>query len=167
MSALEIVANVVNLISVLFASRNSIHTWWSGIIGCFLFGALFYQAKLYADVTLQIFFIGTSAYGWRLYFVVALVIAFVYSRILIATTDASLPFADSIVLIFSVLAQFLLMRRKLENWAAWLIVNTVAIPVFLVKGLYLTAGLYGFFWVNAWLGLWTWLRIYRSTREAV
>jgi len=41
-----------------------VHTWWSGIIGCALFAWVFYEARLYADVTLQGFFILTSIYGW-------------------------------------------------------------------------------------------------------
>jgi nicotinamide mononucleotide transporter len=43
---------------------NNVHTWWTGIVGCVLFGWVFFGAKLYADVTLQLFFIITSALGW-------------------------------------------------------------------------------------------------------
>src|SRR5215831_6025020 len=64
MSVLEIAANALITVSILLAGRNSVHTWWTGIIGCALFGVLFYQARLYADVTLQVFFVGTSALGW-------------------------------------------------------------------------------------------------------
>ena len=61
---LEISANLITTASILLAGRNSIHTWWTGIIGCVLFGVLFYDARLYADVALQVFFLATSISGW-------------------------------------------------------------------------------------------------------
>ncbi len=57
---LEIAANVTTAAAIFLAGRNNIHTWWIGIIGCVLFGALFYQWNLYADVALQGFFIVSS-----------------------------------------------------------------------------------------------------------
>jgi len=63
--ALEISANAFNTLSIVLAGRNSVHTWWTGIVGCLLFGWLFFTAKLYADVTLQVFFIVTSLDGFR------------------------------------------------------------------------------------------------------
>ena len=59
---LEITANIVNLVAIALATRNSIHTWWTGIFGCVLFGWLFFNSQLYADVTLQLFFIITSIF---------------------------------------------------------------------------------------------------------
>src|SRR3954465_10461418 len=65
MNPLEISANIINLISVFFANRNNVHTWWTGIIGSVLFGIMFFEVRLYADVTLQVFFIITGIWGWR------------------------------------------------------------------------------------------------------
>jgi nicotinamide mononucleotide transporter len=44
---LEISANAVNALSILLAARNSVHTWWTGILGCALFGAVFFLSRLY------------------------------------------------------------------------------------------------------------------------
>src|SRR2546421_12690466 len=63
-TGLEIGANAVNALSILLAARNSVHTWWTGIVGCALFGVVFFLSRLYADTLLQLFFIGTSAWGW-------------------------------------------------------------------------------------------------------
>lgn len=63
-SAVEIAANLIITASILLAARNSIHTWWTGIIGCALFAFIFFVSKLYADSLLQLFFIGASAVGW-------------------------------------------------------------------------------------------------------
>lgn len=177
-STLELVADLVNLIAVLLAARNSVHTWSTGILGCLLFGWLFFGAQLYADVTLQGFFIITSAMGWWAWLhgnagtqlpvsrtapasllrmaALAVVVALAYGALLHHFTDAYAPLVDSLVLTFSVLAQLLLMRRRLENWYAWLLVNTLAVPLYASRELYLTAGLYTLFWCNAWYGLYCW-----------
>ena len=180
MSAWEIVANALNAASILLAARNSVHTWWLGILGCAAFGHVFFGARLYADVTLQVFFIFTSAFGWwnwkhgqggaekpvrrcplpwLLLMVVAAVLTAVgYGLLLQRFTSAASPIWDSVVLTFSVLGQYLLIGRRIENWGAWLVVNTVAVPLFFSRELYLTAGLYAGFWVNAWFGLARWRR---------
>lgn len=64
MSPSEMAACLAYALSVWLAARNSIHTWWIGIIGSGLYGWVFYSVQLYADVTLQLFFIITSITGW-------------------------------------------------------------------------------------------------------
>lgn len=71
-------------------------------------------------------------------------------------TNAWAPWLDSLILTFSVLAQFMLMGRRIENWFVWLAVNTLAVPLYMTRGLNLTAGLYFLFWINAWHGLYQW-----------
>jgi nicotinamide mononucleotide transporter len=63
------------------------------------------------------------------------------------------------VLAFSVLGQLLLIERRVENWWCWLLVNTIAVPLYTMRGLYLTAVLYGAFWVNAVVSLVRWNRL--------
>lgn len=177
---LEIAANLFTVICIFLAGRNSIHTWWTGIVACVLFGALFYQAKLYADVTLQVFFVVTSLVGWygwmkktsedvpgivvlsldrasekTMVTMVSLAVltAIGYGAVLHFFTDAYAPWIDSLVLTFSVIAQLLLMRRKLENWPVWVFVNLLSAPLYFSRELYLTAGLYTVFFVHA---LWAW-----------
>ena len=181
MTMLEISASAITTVSILLAGRNSVHTWWTGIIGCVLFGVLFYQTKLYAEVLLQLFFVAASGYGWWqwLYgeqghekvisraglknifvlFPLGLLVAGMYGLLLHLFTDAFAPFLDSGILVFSVIGQWLLIQRRLECWTFWLLVNTVAIPLYINRELYLTAFLYGVYWINAvvafryWRGL--------------
>ena len=181
MTTLEIAANAVTAASILLAARNSVHTWWTGIIGCALFALLFWRTQLYADVLLQAFFVATSAYGWwhwlhggavgqalpvrrtpasRLLLAAgaAVIATLAYGALLHRFTDAYAPFADSAVLAFSVLAQLLLMQRRLATWPVWLLVNSIAVPLYASRGLHLTAVLYTAYWANAWLGWWYWRR---------
>ena len=180
----EIAANAFNLASILLAGRNSVHTWWAGIIGCALFARVFFDAKLYADATLQLFFIGGSIVGWwhwargtratelpvrhaprRLlawFFAAAALVTIGYAALLLRFTDAAAPFFDSVILAFSVLGQFLLMGRRVETWWCWLLVNTVAVPLYLSRDLHVTAVLYAAFWVNAVVALGHWRRLARA-----
>lgn len=182
---LEIAANAGATACILLAGRNSVHTWWTGIVGCALFAVLFYQSNLYADVALQGFFIVSGVIGWMqwrrgeqgaelpithasvkslAWLVPAGVAATTaYGALLHYFTNAYAPFIDSAVLVFSIVAQLLLMRRKVENWAFWILVNTVAVPLYASRGLYLTAFLYACYWLNAIVS-WLWWR--RLARKA-
>lgn len=175
--SLEIAANAVTTLAIFLAGRNSVHTWWTGMAGCSLFALLFFQSNLYADVLLQAFFVASSALGWWYWLrgehgealpiapsdfrslvwptAAALIVAVIYATLLLRFTDAYAPFVDSAVLVLSVLAQFLLMKRRIENWAFWVLVNTISVPLYASRGLYLTAALYGCYWAHA---IYAWLQ---------
>ncbi len=187
MTPLEISANLVTTLAIALAARNHVHTWSTGIVGSVLFGIQFFQSQLYADATLQVFFIATSVIGWRQWqhaaaargsgaapvqrrvtratprslawmAAAALAVCLGYGALLHRFTDAYLPFVDAAVLGLSVIAQCLLMQRKLETWPWWLAVNTLSVPLFASRGLHLTAVLYAVYWCNAWYGWWRWRR---------
>jgi nicotinamide mononucleotide transporter len=166
MNVTEIAANAFNAASIFLAGRNSMHMWWTTIVGCVLFAYVFFAAKLYADVTLQMFFIGTGVLGWwrwrRGRDGIELPVRHSHPSLIAMAagfTDAYAPFVDSMVLAFSVLGQLLLIERRVENWWCWLLVNTIAVPLYTVRGLYLTALLYSAFWVNAIVSLIRWNRL--------
>lgn len=151
MSYSEIAACLAYAVSVWLAARNNVHTWWIGIIGSILYGWVFWSVQLYADVTLQLFFIVTSITGWIhwlkgqggdilpvrrtqashffLLLLCAVVVAGGYGFY-----STPLPmlgtWLDSLILTFSVLAQFMLMGRRIENWYVWLAVNTGGATVY-------------------------------------
>lgn len=173
MSPLEGAANALATLSILLAARNHRGTWASGIAGCLLFAWLFFESRLYADVLLQVFFVVTSATGWwgwdaqsqRLPIrttsrraliqlgIAGLLAGVAYGALLWRFTDAAAPIADSLVLSLSVIAQLLLMRRRIETWPFWVVVNLIAVPLYASRGLQLTAALYAAYFFNA---LWAW-----------
>lgn len=196
-SYLEWSAVLSTALCIFLAGRNNVHTWWIGIVACILYGFLFYEAKLYADVTLQVFFVITGLIGWwnwstsqtfkqfgngekslllsiplpithtswpvfGIAFSVAILAAIGYGLILHKFTDAYAPMLDSLVLMLSVLAQVLLMQRKVENWPVWLIVNTLAVPLFLSRELYLSAAMYSVFFVNALISWKHWIKLHNE-----
>jgi nicotinamide mononucleotide transporter len=185
MTPLEIAANLLTMVSIVLAGRNHVQTWWTGIVGCLLFAMLFYQSQLYADVALQIFFIGTSVLGWINWhcgkaksavpvshasrklvsaaIALGLLVTVFYGGLLYRFTDAFAPFADSAVLGFSVIGQWLLIKRRVESWPFWLLVNLIAVPLFASRELYLTAVLYAAYLVNALIAWRHWQQLARKT----
>jgi nicotinamide mononucleotide transporter len=181
---LEVAANGINALSIVLAARNNVHTWWTGILGCAAFLALFYLSRLYADALLQVFFIAASTVGWLRWsprqgqpalavtrssgvavlaaILMATAAAAGYGWALWRCTDAFAPFLDSAVLALSVAGQLLLMDRKYDAWWFWLAANTVSVTLFAVRGLWVTAILYALFWVNAVVALVNWRRAVRS-----
>lgn len=186
MTPLEIAANVMTVVCIFLAGRNNVHTWWTGIVACVLFGVVFYDAKLYADLTLQLFFVGTGIIGWvgwakksyigndgthdmivdeklpitsasreaMIWMIgTAVAVAIVYGFLLHTFTDAYAPWIDSIVLTFSVIAQLTLMKRNVQTWPLWVLVNILSVPLYFKRELYLTSGLYFIFLVHA---VWAW-----------
>lgn len=174
---LEYWAIAFTALCVVLASRNNVHTWWVGIVGSILYGKLFYDSQLYADSLLQVFFVWTGIKGWLnwgkeetlnithaskkqllKYCSFAIVVGVIYGTILHYYTDAFSPAVDSFVMVASVVGQFLLMRRQIETWPVWIIVNVVSIPLYFSRGLDMTGYLYIGFLINAIYGYYSWHR---------
>jgi nicotinamide mononucleotide transporter len=178
---LELAANVFTAVAIVLAGRNNVHTWWTGVVGCALFGLLFARSRLYADVALQLFFVVTSLIGWwkwlrgregealpvthagmaSMLWIVPLGVGATaaYGAMLHHFTNAYAPFPDSAVLVFSIIGQVLMMQRRVENWSFWLLVNTIATPLYFSRGLHLTAVLYAGFWINALVSWRNWHKL--------
>lgn len=189
MTPLEIAGNGFTLASVFLARRNSVHTWWTGIVAVTLYGVMFYGVKLYADVVLQTFFFATCVAGWWQWmyggagrtalpvthlairqrlgaFAAVLAAAVTFGTGFSVFTDAALPYADSFILGGSVVAQLLMMRRKLDHWTIWICVDVVAVGVYAAKELYLTSAVYLVLGVLCVFGVVEWRRIFAAQQGA-
>jgi nicotinamide mononucleotide transporter len=187
MSPIEWTAAAFYLLSVLLTARESIWCWPTGLIAVALYLVVFYEAKLYADVGLQGVFIVLQVYGWYEWLHGGsdrgeLRVTPTPGRLLPALlgiggagtallgyllhryTDAALPYWDSAIAAFSLVAQWMLAKKLLENWLFWIAVDVVAVGVYYAKGLVATTGLYTVLLVMATLGYLQWRRIEASQR---
>jgi nicotinamide mononucleotide transporter len=189
MSPLEIAATVFGLWSVVCYVRESVWAWPTGLINVLLYIVLFWHGKLYAETCLQVIYVVLQFYGWwqwarggvqhhgvairrtspRLWSLFALIavaaslpIAFALGR----WTDSTVPWWDAVPTVLSLIAQWMISKKLLENWLVWIIVDLISIPLFAYKGFYLTAGLYAVFLILCVIGLRTWHRTYRSSAVA-
>jgi nicotinamide mononucleotide transporter len=183
MSTLEMIAALFGLVCVGLTIYRHIGCWPTGLIQVVLLIAVFYQAKLYSEMLLQIIYVFLQLYGWYawlhggpdrtplivsrlparqmlIWTFAGVVNAAALGSLMAWHTNASFPYVDAIVTIASLIAQWLLGRKVLESWLVWIFVDVVSIPLFLAKELYWTAGLYAVFLVMAtwgwveWRGVW-------------
>jgi nicotinamide mononucleotide transporter len=181
MSALELVAAAIGALSVWLSVRQHIWSWPTAIVNVVLYAVVFWNAKLYADMGLQVVYAVLSVYGWyewlfggqdrtplrvsrttprlaTLLVLVAAAGAALLGTLLQRTTDAALPYLDSFLSSTSLVAQWMMTRKKLENWLVWIFVDVVYVGMFIFKGLHVTAGLYAVFLVLAVRGYVDWRR---------
>ena len=179
MSTLEIIAVILGVINILLIIRRSVWNFPVGIVMVALYCVIFAQSKLYSDAGLQIFFLAANAYGWwawsrnmadageveilrlspraNLAWAAGSALAIAaWGDFMAHYTDASYPYWDASVAMLSIAAQILMARRAIDNWHYWIVVNVISIPLYLVKDLRLTAGLYGVFLILAIMGLREW-----------
>ncbi|MSU51052.1 MAG: nicotinamide riboside transporter PnuC [Opitutus sp.] len=190
MSLLVIIGTVLGVIGVGLMIRRNVWGWSVGLAQVAVSAWVFFAAKLYSGVLLQIFFFAIQAYGWwhwvrgagsvgadlpvtrlRVGAMVAWVVAgavatAAWGELMRRTTDAALPHWDAFILAFSLIAQWWQARKQLENWAGWMVVNVVAIGVYWAKDLRLYAALYGVFFAMAVAGHLSWRRAMLVTGAA-
>lgn len=185
MDVVEIVGVAFGLWSVWLTVKERILSWPVGIVNIGAFIILFYQVRLYADMGLQFFFLVLSIYGWWVWVhpergkaKVLVTLMSVPSRVgtvaasamgvlalgtfLSHYTNAAVPYWDSTATMMSIMAQYLMARKKLECWVLWIAVDVLSVGIYLYKDLLLTAGLYVIFLVLASAGLLRWRKSWRS-----
>jgi nicotinamide mononucleotide transporter len=188
MSAFEIVGAVFSLLSVWYSTRQNVLVWPTGMVGVAAYAVVFFEARLYADMLLQLFYFAVSVRGWYLWLhggdhhdrlpvtrltqrQILLLLPLTAAGILglgfaFATwTNADLPWLDATASGLSVMGQLLLMRKKLQTWHVWILVNILSVGIYLYKALYLTTGLYFVFLVLAIIGLVQWQKALRDTPQ--
>lgn len=181
MSAVELLGVLTGLAGVGLTVRQSVWNWPIGIVSSLAFFEVFREARLYADMLLQLVYVGMSLYGWYHWLhpddravalpvtrarprelavlaLLAVAATAVWGGFLAGYTDASLPFWDAGTVATSLAAQWLLTQKRVENWMVWIATDIVLIGVYEAKDLHLTAALYAVFTVLAALGLRTWWR---------
>lgn len=168
-SGLELVAVILALWMVACNMQVRPLAWPLAIISSLLYGLLFWDAKLYGDASLQVFFVAVAGWGWwqwlrgrddqgqplqvselrraTLWRAVALALVAwpLLGLFLDHFTDSDVPYWDAFPTALSVLAQWLLGRKHVENWPTWIVVNVVGVGLYAYKGLWLTVGLYTLF----------------------
>jgi nicotinamide mononucleotide transporter len=180
---LEFVAFVLAIVMVFCNIRVNPVAWPLAIASSALYFLLFWQHRLYGDASLQILFIVVAGWGWwqwlkgreadghalrvrhlgaRGRWIALAAVALVWPAtglFLKHYTDTDVPWWDAFPTAGSLAGQWLLGRKYVENWFAWLVVNIVAVTLFAFKGLWLTVILYGLFVVLSVVGWRAWTRL--------
>jgi nicotinamide mononucleotide transporter len=180
---LELVAFVLAVAMVAFNIRVNAIGWPLAIASSLLYFLLFWKSRLYGDASLQIFFAAVAGWGWwqwrrgtdasgqvlrvrrlglggRAVALVALGCAWPAVALFLGRyTDTDVPWWDAFPTAASVLGQWLLGRKYVENWPTWIVVNVVGAALFAYKGLWLTVLLYAVFVAMSFVGWRAWRRL--------
>lgn len=177
---LELVAFVLALAMVGYNMRVNPLGWPLAIASSLLYLLLFWDSKLYGEAGLQIVFVVLAGWGWWQWLrgtlddgsalrvrplprreamacLAALGLAWpALALFLDHVTDSDVPWFDAFPTAASLVGQWLLGRKYVENWVVWLVVNVVSVALFAVKGLWLTVLLYTIFAVLSVAGWRAW-----------
>ena len=186
---LEILAFGLAIAMVVCNIRVNVLGWPLAIASSLLYFLLFWKSRLYGDAALQIFFVVVAGWGWwqwlrgtdsagqalrvrelgargRWVALGALAIAWPATGLFLRRfTDTDVPWWDAFPTAASVLGQWLLGRKYVENWPVWIAVNVVGVALFAYKGLWLTTLLYALFVAMSFAGWRAWRRLLAAGRS--
>lgn len=175
---IEIVGTIAGLIFLYLEIKQNKWLWPVGLLTSVMYIYVFFVAKLYADMSLQFYYVIISIYGWIVWskgiskkelpvtrltkelflilFGVSMLIYVLISFVLVNYTDGSIPYWDAFTTALSIVATWMLARKILEQWLVWFIVNAVSLGLYIYKGLFPTSILFFFYTVLALVGYWQW-----------
>ncbi len=181
----ELLGAVSGALCVVLLAIENVWTWPLGLANNVFWALLFFDAKLYADSTLQGVFFALGCWGWWQWVrplpgSVALAVrrtrrrewlaiggATVAATVLVTAwlarrTDSPVPVADASVLTLSLAATYGQALKLIESWLVWIAVDAISVPLYVSRGLYPTAGLYVVFGLLCVAGLRAWARTLRE-----
>ena len=181
MSAFELTAAIITALSIWLATRENIWYYPTGLVALVMYSWVYFDAKLYAESVLQVVCFGLMVYGWyewlhggaqktelpvtrtpRWAWMGGTAAGIVGSALVIAFqlrfTDNPNPYVDSSLFVWSLVAQWMTARKWIENWILWIVINTISVPLYVMRELWPTAVLYVALWILAFVGYSQWRR---------
>ncbi len=178
---IEVAAAVITALSIWLATKENLWYYPTGFVALILYTWTFYAAKLYAEALLQVICFGLMMYGWykwkygggqraelpvrrtpRWAWISGTIAGIAATALTIAVqlryTDNPAPYVDSTLFAWSLVAQWMTDRKWLENWIYWIVINTISVPLYVKRELWLTAILYVVLWLLAFVGYRDWRR---------
>lgn len=182
--ALEVIGTLVGLVYLWLEYRASIYLWAASIVMPAIYLFVYYDAGLYADCGINIYYLGAALYGWAVWrygaskqggaelpithisplsalkSTAVFFVAFVgIAWLLIRFTDSDVPWCDAFTTALSFIGMWMLARKYLEQWWVWMVVDVVSVGLYLYKELYFTAMLYALYAIVALFGWMNWKKL--------
>lgn len=184
---LEIIGTLVGLVYLWLEYRASIYLWIASIIMPAIYIFVYYEAGLYADFGINIYYLGAAVYGWLMWKygsrtkeekelpithmparswlkagIVFCVAQFFIAWLLINFTDSDVPWWDAFTTSFSIIGMWMLARKYLEQWWVWIVVDVVCVGLYIYKNLHFTATLYALYAIIAIFGWLNWKKLIKT-----
>jgi nicotinamide mononucleotide transporter len=175
----EVLAVILAIAYLVLAIRQNIACWLAAALSTLLYLYIMFEAKLYMESALQLFYLAMAGYGWWewrhggeegdelhvstwpvryhvLSIASVLLLVWVSGELLTRYSSAALPFLDSLTTWGAIVATFMVTRKILENWIYWFVIDAVSIWLYLSRELYFTAGLFALYLVMIVIGYRSW-----------
>jgi nicotinamide mononucleotide transporter len=184
----EVFGFITGALSVWLAVKENVWNWPFAVGNAVFFFMLFLEHRLYGDMALQVIFFGLAVRGWYLWLrggqnhghlavskitarlgvvltLVTLAATALMAEYLRSINDAA-PFLDAFTTVLSLVGQYLLTRKILENWYVWGFADILYIYLYIQRGLLLTSVLYVIFLIMCIAGALEWQRSLRTARPS-
>lgn len=185
MDIVEIIGFVIGLVYLYLEYKASIYLWIASIIMPLVSLVVYFQAGLYADFGINIYYCIIAVYGWIVWkygnkannkvkeelpithtsrkqiiplLALSAILWIVIWWVLVTFTPSNVPVADAFTTALSIVAYWMLARKQVEQWLVWIVVDAVCTILYVYKGIPFYAILYGFYSVIAWFGYRKWLK---------
>ncbi|MGD9993360.1 MAG: nicotinamide riboside transporter PnuC [Salinivirgaceae bacterium] len=185
---IENLAVVTGLIYILLSVKQRIWCWPFGIVSSVLYLYVFFDAKIYADMFLQLYYVLMGFYGWIhwarvdsassnkkelpvsklklsqaiLFLMLTLLLWLLIAKLLMRFTDSPVPWIDAFTTAFSFTATYMLARKILEHWIIWVIVDFISVALYFYRGLYPSIILFAIYTVLAVFGYLEWKKQWKK-----
>jgi nicotinamide mononucleotide transporter len=186
MDITEVLGFITGAVSVWLTVKQNVWNWPIGIANSAFYVVVFFQARLFADSSLNVLYIVLGFLGWYWWLkggehrtalnvgrvskrsVVALaavgLVGTAGMAVFLASVHDSAPFLDALTTVLSLVAEYLLARKLLENWGVWITADLIYIGLYTYRSLYLTAILYALFLTMCIVGFVGWRRTWLASR---
>ncbi len=175
---------------LLLALKQNKLCWFAWIASSILYLYVMYQAGLYMESLLQVFYLCMGFYGlsqwsktinnnqniyvdlWSIgnhIFAISLVIvlSFLSGTLLSNFSNAALPFIDAFTTWGAIVASYMVAKKILENWIYWFIIDFISVFIFASRGLYFTSALFVTYLVIIYFGYKSWSKIRLNQNESI
>ena len=173
---IESSAVLMSVLYVFFAAKENIWCWFFGAISAILYTYICFNIKLYAETFLQLFYLIMSVIGyisWKkpevskinqwsvkkhlILILLSIIFVFIVGFLLSIRTDAKMPLVDTFTTVFSVVATILVIKKVLENWLYWIVIDLVSIFLYFERDLHLSSILFMIYTIIAIKGYFSWI----------
>ena len=194
MSLMEVTAVVFAMAYLLLAVRENVLCWLFAFLSTAIYTVLFWDVSLLMESALNVYYMAMAVYGWHQWtrggtngddqphalavhsmstkqhvMIIAAIasLTIVSGYLLNEHSSAAWPYVDSFTTWASVITTYLVARKFLQNWLYWIVIDTVSVPLYIDRGLNLTALLFVAYVVIAVVGYFKWRDHLRNNGQVV
>lgn len=184
----EALGAVTGVVCVYLNARENVLGWPVGLVSVGAYVYVFWEAFLFGDFLLHIIYVVLGLYGWYnwlhggkrqdellvsfskrrelgILLTLGMVGAIAFGVLFSSYPQASVPYWDATTTAFSLVAQWQLAKKRMENWLVWIFVDTLCVGIYWYKGLYLTSGLYFLYLFLAAYGFANWRKHHQQQQK--